>query len=60
MGGSRLKRIYCYYIPEVGEMQELVFDYPLTEEEIIINGYKYLKSEVVDFYPWETQEEEKG
>jgi hypothetical protein len=48
-----LKRIYSYYIPEVGKMQELVFESPLTEAEMVVNGYRYLKSEKVDEYPWE-------
>lgn len=50
-----MKRIY-YYITSVGMAQQLVFEDPLTEEELIVNGYKYLKSEVVDFYPWEVFE----
>ena len=52
MGTGRLKWIY-YYSTEVGMVQQLVFEDPLTEEELIVNGYKYLKSEKVDRYPWE-------
>lgn len=47
-----MKRIY-YYITEFGSAQQLVFDYPLTEDEMIINCYRFLKSEKVDRYPWE-------
>jgi hypothetical protein len=47
-----LKRVY-YYITTVGKVQQLVFDYPLTEDDLIINGYRFLRSEKVDRYPWE-------
>ena len=52
MGTGRLKWIY-YYSTEVGMVQQLVFEDPLTEEELIVNGYQYLKSEKVNRYPWE-------
>ena len=52
-----MKRIY-YYVASVGTAQQFVFENPLTETEMLQGGYMYLKSEVVDFYPWETQEEE--
>ena len=52
MGTGRLKWIY-YYSTEVGMVQQLVFEDPLTEEELIVNGYQYLKSEKVEQYPWE-------
>lgn len=55
MGTARLKWIY-YYRTEVGMVQQLVFEDPLTEEELIVNGYKYLKSEKVERYPWEVLE----
>lgn len=42
-----------YYITEVGMVQQLAFENPLTEEELIVNGYKYLKCEKVERYPWE-------
>lgn len=51
-------KIIYYYSTEVGMVQQLVFESPLTETEMIQGGYRYLKSEVVDVYPWETQEEE--
>ena len=51
-GTGRLKWIY-YYSTEVGMVQQLVFEDPLTEEELIVNGYRYLRSEKVDRYPWE-------
>lgn len=47
-----MKRIY-YYITSVGMAQQLVFEDPLTEDELIVNGYQYLKSEKVERYPWE-------
>ena len=49
---SILKRIY-YYVDEVG--MERFFSDPLTEEELIINGYRYTRNEVVNEYPWEEQ-----
>lgn len=48
-----MKRVYYYYIPEVGKVQELIFDYPLTKAELIVSGYRFLKSGKVDRYPWE-------
>ena len=50
-----MKRIY-YYITSVGMAQQLVFEDPLTEEELIVNGYQYLRSEKVERYPWEVIE----
>ena len=50
-----MKRIY-YYIASVGTTQQFVFEDPLTEEELIVNGYQYLKSEKVERYPWEVIE----
>lgn len=47
-----MKRIY-YYITSVGMAQQLVFENPLTETEMIANGYRFLKSEKVERYPWE-------
>jgi len=49
---SILKRIY-YYVDEVG--MEHFFSDPLTEQELIINGYHYTRNEVIDEYPWEEQ-----
>ena len=49
-----MKWIY-YYSTEVGMVQLFVFEDPLAEEELIINGYQYLKSEKVDRYPWEVE-----
>ena len=45
-----MKRIY-YYIDEVG--MEHFFSDPLTKEELIINGYRFLRSEKIGHYPWE-------
>lgn len=47
-----MKVIY-YYFTEVGKVQELAFESPLTEAELIVNGYRFLRSEKVDRYPWE-------
>lgn len=47
-----MKRIY-YYITSVGTAQQLVFESPLTETEMLQGGYRYLKSEKVERYPWE-------
>ncbi len=44
-------KIIYYYVDEV-EMEHLFSD-PLTEEELIINGYRYLRSERLEIYPWE-------
>ena len=55
-----MKRMYSYYIPEVGKVQQLVYETPLTEEELIMNGYRYWKSEKVERYPWEITEEVEG
>ena len=52
-----MKWIY-YYSTEVGMAQQLVFEDPLTETEMIQGGYMYLRSEKVERYPWE--ELEKG
>jgi len=51
-----LKIVYYYYVADVGKVQQLVYGDPLTEAEMIINGYKYLKSEKVEQYPWEVIE----
>jgi len=51
-----LKIVYYYYVEDVGKVQQLVFESPLTESEMLINGYKYLKSEKVEEYPWEVTE----
>ena len=50
-----MKRIY-YYITSVGMAQQLVFESPLQEQELILNGYRYLRSEKVERYPWEVIE----
>ena len=50
-----MKWIY-YYATQAGDAQELAFESPLTEEELIVNGYRYLRSEKVDRYPWEVIE----
>lgn len=44
-------KIIYYYADEV-EMEHLFSD-PLTEEELIINGYRFLRSERLENYPWE-------
>ncbi|NCB66917.1 MAG: hypothetical protein EOM48_12240 [Bacilli bacterium] len=48
-----MKRMYSYYIPEVGKVQQLTYETPLTEDELLINGYRYWKSEKVERYPWD-------
>ena len=53
-----MKRMYSYYIPDVGKVQQLAYETPLTEDELIANGYRYWKSEKVEWYPWEITEEE--
>lgn len=55
-----MKRMYSYYIPEVGKVQQLAYETPLTEAELIMNGYMYLRSEKVDRYPWEITEDVEG
>ena len=55
-----MKRLYSYYIPEVGKVQQLVYETPLTEAEMIVNGYRYLRSEKVERDPWEITEEVEG
>ena len=45
--GVSLRRIY-YYIDETG--MEHFFSYPLTKEELIANGYRFLRSEKIDHY----------
>ena len=50
--GHAMKWIY-YYATQVGDAQELAFESPLQEQELIVNGYRYLRSEKVDRYPWE-------
>lgn len=42
-----MKRIY-YYIDETG--MEHFFSYPLTKEELVANGYRFLRSEKIDHY----------
>ena len=50
--GHAMKWIY-YYATQVGDAQELAFESPLQEQELIVNGYRYLRSEKVERYPWE-------
>lgn len=47
-----MKWVY-YYATQVGDAQELAFESPLREEDLLVNGYRYLRSEKVDRYPWE-------
>ena len=47
-----MKWIY-YYATQVGDVQELAFESQLQEQELIVNGYRYLRSEKVDRYPLE-------
>ena len=51
-------KIIYYYSTEVGMVQQLVFENPLTEAEMLISGYRYLRSEKVERYPWENEEVE--
>lgn len=44
-------KIIYYYIDEVG--MEHFFSDPLMEQELIINGYRFLRSERVDAFPWD-------
>ena len=55
-----MKWLYSYYVVDVGPMQQLVYETPLTEAEMIVNGYRYLRSEKVERYPWEITEEVEG
>lgn len=48
-----MKRIY-YYVDEVG--MEHFFSDPLTEKELIINSYRYLRSERVNEFHWNDNE----
>ena len=43
-----MKRIY-YYVDET-ETAEYVFSEPLTKEELIANGYLFLRSEKMDHH----------
>ena len=45
-------------IPDIAERlgcsaAEVAFESPLQEQELIVNGYRYLRSEKVERYPWE-------
>lgn len=50
-----MKWIY-YYATQVGDVQELAFESPLQEQDLVVNGYRYLRSEKVERYPWEVIE----
>ena len=39
-----------------GDAQELAFESPLQEQELIVNDYRYLRCEKVERYPWEVIE----
>ena len=48
-----MKWIY-YYATQAGDAQELAFESPLQEQELIVNGYRFLRSGI----RWQKEEVE--
>ena len=47
-----MERIY-FYADETG--MEHVFQDPIPEEQMIINGYRFIRSEWTEDFPWEVE-----